>query len=176
MHRPSSSEYPAECAGYVALVPEDDIVKTLEEQLTEVLGLLRPVAETQGNVRHQPYTWSVKEVVGHLTDCERIDGYRALRFARGDIAPLPGCDENADALAANSDRCRLADLVSEFEAVRRSHLWLLRHLPAVAWTRSGQANGHSVSVRALAYIMAGHVRHHAAILRRRLAGGGRAAS
>jgi len=88
------------------------------------------------------------------------------------VAEIPGFDENDYALAANSDRCRLADLVAEFEAVRRSHLWLLRHLPAVAWTRSGQANGHSVSVRALAYIMAGHVRHHTAILRRRLAGNG----
>jgi hypothetical protein len=172
MHRPSSSEHPAECAGYVALVPEDDIVKTLEEQLTEVLGLLRPVAETVGNVRHPPYTWSVKEVVGHLTDCERIFGCRALRFARGDTAPLPGFDENDYALAANSDRCRLADLVAEFEAVRRSHLWLLWYLPEGAWTRTGQANGHPVSVRALAYIMAGHVRHHTAILRRRLAGNG----
>ncbi len=168
MHRPSSSEYAAGNAEYVALVPEDDIVKTLEEQLAEVLALLRPVPEEQGNVRHPPYTWSVKEVVGHLTDSERIFGCRALRFARGDTTPLPGFDENDYARTADSDRCRLADLVAEFEAVRRSHLWLLRHLPEAAWTRSGEANGNVVSVRALAYIMAGHVRHHVAILRRRL--------
>ena len=169
MHRPASSEYAPENASYVDLVPEEDIITTLEQQLAEVLALLGPVAEDVGNVRHAPYTWSVKEVVGHLIDCERIFGCRALRFARGDATPLPGFDENVHARAAESDRCRLCDLVAEFEAVRRSHLWLLRHLPEAAWTRSGEANGNPVSVCALAYIMAGHVRHHLAILHRRLA-------
>jgi DinB family protein len=168
MHRPSSSEYAPAYDGYVALVLEDDIVKVLEEQLAELVALLLPVAEEQGNVRHPPYTWSVKEVVGHLTDGERIFGCRALRFARGDAAALPGFDENSYVRAGDFDRCQLADLVEEFALVRRSHLWLFRQVPEAAWTRTGEASGSAVSVRALAYIMAGHVRHHAAILRRRL--------
>jgi hypothetical protein len=169
MHRPAPSEYAPANAGYVNLVlDEDDIITTHEQQLAEVLALLGPVAEDVGNVRHAPYTWSVNEVIGHMIDCERIFGYRAMRIARGDAAPLPGFDENAYVRAAESDRCRLCDLVAEFEAVRRSHLWLLRHLPETAWTRSGEANGNSVSVCAVAYIMAGHVRHHLGILRRRL--------
>jgi hypothetical protein len=170
MHRPRSSEYAPAEGGYVALVPEDDIMTVLEEQLAELLALLRPVSEDQGNVRHPPYTWSIKEVVGHLTDGERIFGCRALRFARGDATPLPGFDENTYARAGNFDRCRLGELVEEFEFVRRSHLWLFRHLPEAAWMRIGEANGSAVSVRALAFILAGHVRHHTAILRRRLAG------
>jgi hypothetical protein len=170
MPRPASSEYAPDCAGYVDLVPEDEIIKVHEEQLTELLELLSPLTEAQGNTSHAPYTWSVKQVVGHLIDCERIYGCRALRFARGDTTPLPGFDEVPYAQAGESDRCRLCDLVAEFEAVRCSHLWFWRHLPEAAWTRTGVANGSSVSVRALAYIMAGHVRHHMAILHRRLSG------
>jgi hypothetical protein len=170
MQRPRSSEYAVAYGSYVALVPEDDIVKVLEKQLAELLTLLRPVSEDQGNLRHPPYSWSVKEVVGHLTDAERIFGYRALRFARGDATPLPGFDENTYARAGDFDRCRLGEQVEEFECVRLSHLWLFRHLPEAAWTRTGEANGSAVSVRALAYIMAGHVRHHTASVRRRLDG------
>jgi hypothetical protein len=170
MSRPAPSEYAAPYRGYVDLVRESDIVKTLGEQLDEVLALLHPVPETDGNVRHPPYTWSVKEVVGHLIDADRIFGCRALRFARGDTTPLPGFDENPYVRAAEFDRCPLAELIDEFECIRRSHLWLFRHLPEAAWSRSGQASGHAVSVRALAFIMAGHARHHIGILRQRLAG------
>jgi hypothetical protein len=170
MPRPNSTEYNPDFGKYVALVPEEDILPALASQLEDTLALLRPVPEAQGNVRHPPYTWSVKEVVGHVTDCERVFGYRALRFARGDATPLAGFDENDYARAAESDRRPLADLVSEFEALRRSHLGMFGSLPEAAWLRSGTANGNSVSVRALAYVIVGHVRHHTAILRRRLSG------
>jgi DinB superfamily len=168
MHRPSSTEYAPHHNYYLALVPEDDILAAMEAQLAEMLALLRAVPEAQGGQRHPPYTWSVKEVVGHLTDTERIFGYRALRFARGDATPLPGFDENTYVPAAEFDRSPLSGLVSEFEAVRRSHLGLFRSLPDAAWSRSGEANGDPVSVRALAYIIVGHARHHTAILRKRL--------
>jgi uncharacterized protein (TIGR03083 family) len=168
MPRPSPTEYATYYGQYVELVPEDDVLAALQAQLDDLLALLRAVPEDQGNVRHPPYTWSVKEVVGHLTDTERVFGYRALRFARGDATPLPGFDENAYARAAESDRRPLANLVAEFETVRRSHLALFRNLPDVAWSRRGLANDNAVSVRALAYIIVGHARHHTAILRRRL--------
>jgi hypothetical protein len=168
MPRPAPTDLGPYFAKYTDLVPEEDIRPVLATQLDEVLALLRPVPEATGDVRHPPYTWSVKEVVGHLTDCERIFGYRALRFARGDTTPLPGFEENDYARAGGFDRVRLADLVSEFEAVRRSHVWLFRNLPAAAWDRAGEANATRLTVRALAYIMVGHVRHHGAILRKRL--------
>ena len=170
MPRPAPSEYAPYYAKYIDLVPEEDILAALEAQLAETLAVLRPAPESQGNVRHPPYTWTVKEVVGHLTDTERVMGYRALRFARGDATPLPGFEENDYAREGQSDRVRLADLVGEFEAVRRSHVWLFRTLPEAAWARGGEANGSPVTVRALAYIMAGHARHHTAILRKRLEG------
>jgi hypothetical protein len=168
--RPEPTEYAPYYEGYVGLVPEHDIQAALTAQLDEVLTLLRPVPEAVGNLRHPPYTWSVKEVVGHLTDGERIFGYRALRISRGDTTPLASFDENEFARAANFDRFPLADLVAEFETGRRNSLWLFRHLPAEGWTRIGTASNNPVSVRALAYIMVGHVRHHLAILRKRLAG------
>jgi hypothetical protein len=168
MPRPAPSEYAPYYAKYIDLVPEEDILAALEAQLAETLAVLRPAPESQGNVRHPPYTWTVKEVVGHLTDTERVMGYRALRFARADATPLPGFDEEKYAPAGEFDRIPLAGLVAEFEAVRRSHLYLFRHLPAAAWARGGKANDTPVTVRALAYIIAGHGRHHTAILRKRL--------
>ena len=168
MPRPAPGDFAPFYAKYMDLVPEDDIQAVLSKQLDEFLALTRPVSEATGNMRHPPYTWSVKQVVGHLADSERVFGYRALRFARGDTTPLPGFEENDYARTAESDRVRLADLVSEFEATRRSHLWLFRNLPAEAWDRAGTANGSRVTVRALAFIMAGHVRHHGVILKKRL--------
>ena len=169
MQRPDSTEYAAYYGKYIELVPETDIVAALAAQLEDVFPFLRGIPEAQGNVRHPPYTWSIKEVVGHLADCERIFGYRALRFARGDATPLPSFDENAYARAADSDRRPLADLVAEFEAIRRSHVLMFRNLPDAAWGRSGEANNNRVTVRAAAFILVGHTRHHTAILRKRLA-------
>jgi hypothetical protein len=168
MHRPGPTEYAPFYANYIAHVPEEDVLAALETQLADMLALLRAVPEEQGDVRHAPYTWSVKEVVGHLIDGERVFGYRALRFSRGDTTPLPGFDENEYARAANFDRLPLRDLVAELEAVRQSNVWLFRNLPPEAWARSGEANDTPVSVRALAYILVGHGRHHIAILRKRL--------
>src|SRR5206468_2195592 len=137
--------------GYIELVPEEDVLAALEGQLADALALLRAVSEAEAGRRHPPYTWSVKEVVGHLTDAERVFGYRALRFARGDTTPLPGFDENAYVRAGTFDRVGLPDLVDEFEALRRSHLGFFRNLDGAAWARTGEANGSAVSVRALAY-------------------------
>lgn len=167
--RPSPDEYAPFYAGYVALVPEDDAVAALDAQLDAIRALLGAVPEAESLVRHAPYTWSVRDVVGHMTDAERIFGHRALRFARGDATPLPGFDEGAYVVAAGFDRTPLADLSAQFEAARRSNLLLLRGLDPDRWTLGGEANGSFVTVRALAAILVGHARHHEAILRRRLA-------
>jgi hypothetical protein len=168
MPRPDLTEYAGYFSKYIDLVPEPDILPLLTTQLEEMLAFLRAIPESQSNILHAPYTWTAKDVVGHLTDGERVFGYRALRFARGDATPLPGFDENEYARSAEYSRLPLADVVSEYEAVRRSNILLFRNLPAAAWDRGGKASDNYLSVRALAYILVGHTRHHGAILRKRL--------
>ena len=146
--RPEATEYAGFYQKYVDLVPEADVLPAMAAQLDEMLAFLRAVPEASAQVCHPPYTWTVKEVVGHITDGERVFGYRALRFGRGDTTPLPGFDENAFASAAESNRLPLADVVNEFEAARRSNLYLFRNLPEAARVRSGEANNNRVSVRA----------------------------
>jgi hypothetical protein len=168
MARPETNEYTSSYGNYVKLVSEDDIVAAMRSELVKTLALLNGVADRDASVCHPPYTWTIKQVVGHLNDCERVFGYRALRFARGDTTPLPGFDENNYARFAESDQRPLSDLAAEFEALRSSHLWFFQNLPATAWMQRGSANNNEVSVRALAYTIVGHERHHTAILRRRL--------
>jgi hypothetical protein len=169
MRRPAATEHAPYYGKYVALVPEDDILGVLSAQAGEVRSLLQSIPEAHAGVLHPPYTWTIKQVVGHLIDGERVFAYRALRFARDDGQALPGFDENAYARIGEFDRLQLKDLAEEFAAVRQATLHLFRHLPEEAWARSGVANGSPASVRALAYIMAGHVRHHLAIVRNRVA-------
>jgi uncharacterized protein (TIGR03083 family) len=165
--RPSPHEYSPFYADYVASVPEGDVLDVLEAQQHEMLALLRPLAEAQWRSRYAPGKWSVGEVVGHLCDAERIMAYRALRFARGDQTPLAGFEENDYVPPARFDERSPDSLLAEFEAVRASTLALFRHLPADAAERVGSANGAEVSVRGLLYIIAGHDRHHAQVLRDR---------
>jgi hypothetical protein len=167
-YRPEASEYAEQHRSYIALVPEGDILDILARQLNDTLTFLHGVREADAGVPHPPYTWTIKEAVGHIVDCERIFGGRALRFARNDPTPLPGFDENDYVRYANFNARTLRDLTEEFEMVRRSHLSFFRYLTLDAWRRTGVANGHPVSVRALAYIIAGHARHHLVILRKRL--------
>jgi hypothetical protein len=168
MARPSPGEYAAYFSKYIDLVPETEIVPVLEKQREEFLDFVQKIPETEANNRHPPYTWSIKEVVGHLTDTERIMGYRALRFARNDQVAQPGFEQNPYVEHAQFDRLPLRDLAAEFEALRRSHIYLFRGLTEEAWRRTGVASDNPISVRALAFVMAGHARHHLAILRRRL--------
>jgi hypothetical protein len=168
MPRPDETEFAPFYAKYVALVPEEEILPALAAQLEETLAFLRSVPEAETTVCHPPYTWTFKQVIGHLTDGERIFGYRALRFARGDTTPLSGFDENVYAQVADFNRFALADLAAEFAAVRRSHLLFFGRLTDAEWARRGVANDNEVSVRALAYILVGHERHHTGILRQRL--------
>ena len=126
-------------------------------------GIAPPLA----TYRYAPGKWSINEVLGHVIDSERIFAVRALRFARADAAPLPGFEQDDYVRSASFDSCSLADLAAELEAVRRSTVFLVRHLSEEAWMRSGIADNAEVSVRALAYIIAGHELHHREILRSR---------
>ncbi len=166
--RPTAEEYGGPFAGYVERVPEERIMDQLTQQLDETVGLLRPLDEATANTAHAPYTWTIKEVIGHLTDCERVFAYRALRAARGDTTPLAGFDENEYARHATFTSFPHAGLVDEFQHVRQATIDLFRHLDDAAWLRRVTATGATLSVRAWAYVIVGHTRHHLEILKRRL--------
>jgi len=165
--RPEAGEYAPFYAGYIARVPEPDILGVLEAQRGEIAGLARGVAEAKQSFRYAPGKWSVREVLSHVVDAERVFGYRAFCIGRGEQAALPGFDENDYVRASGADALPLVRLADEFVAVRDANLAALRRLDAGAWTRRGTASGQPVSVRALAFIMAGHLRHHLAVLRER---------
>ncbi len=165
--RPASDEYAPYYEKYVSLVPDADLVETLERQGAETLALLRGLTEEQGAHRYAPDKWSVKQLVGHVSDGERLFAYRALAIGRGDRAPLPGMDQDVWMAGVDFDARTLASLADEFAAVRAATLHLLRHLSPEAWSRRGTASENEVTVRALAYIIAGHEAHHLRILRER---------
>ena len=165
--RPEPDEIPSHFVGYVNRVPETDPVMVCASQIEETGALLRGLSETDAMYRYGRGKWSIKEVVGHLADTERIMSYRALRIARGDVTPLPSFDENAYVPVADFDNRSLADLVGEFRTVRAATLALLRTFDADAWRRRGTASGKPVSVRALGFIIPGHERHHVEMLRTR---------
>jgi hypothetical protein len=165
---PAVDEYPPAYADYVGRVPAGaDVLDLLARQLEETSARLAGIPEARGGFRYAPAKWSVKELVGHLSDVERIMVYRALRFARGDPAPLPGFDENAYVSEAGADARSLASLFGEWVAVRQASLAFFHGLPPGAWARRGVANANPVTVRALAYVVAGHEHHHLEVLRTR---------
>jgi hypothetical protein len=165
--KPEATEYAPYYEQYVALVRGSDIVKTLEEQARTVRRALSAIPEKRAGFRYAGDKWTIREVVGHWTDAERVFAYRALAFARGEKAPLPSFDENEYSRQSGHDRLTLVELGEEFESVRRGTIFLLRHFRPEAWLRVGVASGNPVSVRALAHIMAGHVAHHLGILHER---------
>ena len=165
--RPIKAEYDPYYERYIKLVPEEDILITLDQQLSETQILLRSVSEQHGTFRYGPDKWSVKEVFGHVIDTERIMSYRALRIARNDRTPIPGFEQNDYVKNGAFDQRSVSSLGREFEQVRRSTISFFRNLEPEAWERRGMANNVEVSVRALAFIIAGHELHHKAILKDR---------
>jgi hypothetical protein len=158
--RPATGEYLPYYSRYIDLVPDGDVLSTLSQQIGETLALLRELPESLANYRYAPDKWTVNQMVGHVIDTEKIFAYRALRFARADTKPLQGYEQDDYARNSTFDSYPLSELASEFEAVRRSTLYFFRHIDEEAWARRGVANNAEVSVRALAYIFAGHELHH----------------
>jgi hypothetical protein len=167
MQRPTETEYAPYFGRYVALVPEDDILAVLRAQVEEMRRLLAPVSAEKEAYRYAEGKWSIRQVLGHLVDGERIFGYRAFCFSRGEQAPLPSFDEKQYVAAARSDAIPLRELVEELAVVRQANLAFLRRLDAREWAQVGTSSGKPLSVRALAWVMAGHPRHHLQILRER---------
>lgn len=169
--RPSADEYAPSFGGYVAEVgDEEDVLAVLSGQLEQVSAVLGSVSGSRGDYRYAPGKWSLKDVVGHLSDTERVFAYRALRIARGDTVPMSSFDDQAWVAQVGSDARTLADMAAEWADVRRASLALFRHLPEAAWSRRGVAGGNPASARALAYVIAGHTRHHLAVVEARYLG------
>lgn len=165
--RPKPAEYHQYYDRYISLIPGNDILSTLEKQLPKTVALLSSRSEQDGELRYAPDKWSVKEVIGHMNDTERIMAYRALCFARADRTPLESFEQDDYVRNGPYSELRLADLVEEFKTIRAATLTLFRNLRPDDWTRRGIANKNEITVRALAYIIAGHELHHRNVLEER---------
>jgi hypothetical protein len=165
--RPADTEYAPFYAAYIARVPEIDPLPALELQPAEMHRIADRLAPEDELFRYAPDKWSVRQVIGHLIDTERVMGYRAFCIGRGEGKPLPGFDEKDYVAHADSEERSVKELAHEFAAVRHANLWTIRRWAPEDWDRVGNANGKTISARAIAYIMAGHVRHHVALLRER---------
>jgi len=168
--RPQTGEYGSYYQRYIDLATEDDIVAALDAQSRETATVLGGLSEEQASHRYEPGKWSVKQLVGHVIDGERIFAFRALAFARGETNPLPGFEQDPYVANAGSDDRSIADLAEELATVRKANVLMFRALSEEAWKRSGIASDNPISVRALAYILLGHERHHLRILRERYLG------
>ncbi len=162
--RPEPGEYAPYYGRYISLVAGSDILGTLDAQRRQTMVLLCGRDESEGDFRYAPAKWSAKEVLGHVCDTERIFAYRALRIARGDRTPIEGFEQDDYVKNGPFATAPLAEIIEDYIAVRRATLTLLRNLDEAAWMRRGVANKNEVSVRALAYIIAGHELHHRRIL------------
>lgn len=169
--RPQTGEYNSYYQRYIDLAPEDDIVAALDAEAQKTSTLLGGLSERQAAHRYAPDKWSIKQLVGHVADAERIFAYRALSIARGETRPLTGFDQEPYVVNSGADERSISDLAGELAAVRRANVMMLRALPDEAWRRVGTASDNPVSVRALAFIILGHERHHMSIVRDRYLNG-----
>jgi DinB superfamily len=167
MSRPERSEAAAYYFTYIDRIPELDIIGVMERQLEECAKIFSSISEEKSLHRYAPEKWSIRQVLNHINDTERAFAFRALWFGRDFTDPLAGFDQNISVNAARADDYPWKSHVAEFRDIRRSTLALFGNMPLEAWKRSGVASGNSVTVNALAYIIAGHVAHHVAILQER---------
>jgi len=165
--RPEANEYGPYYGKYIELVPENDICAAFEAQARETAELLAGISEERSEHRYQPEKWSIKQLVGHVSDAERIFAYRTLCIARGEKSSLPGFDETDYMRNSNFDQRSLASIVREYETGRQASIAMLRGFADDIWMNMGVANNQAMSVRAIAFTFLGHERHHLKILRER---------
>jgi hypothetical protein len=162
--RPHPGEYASFYGNYIALVQGDDILNAFDQQRRDTMKLLCGRDEEDGGFRYAPDKWNAKEVLGHVCDSERVFAYRALRISRGDTTPIEGFEQDDYVRNSPFAHAPLAEIIEDYIAVRRATITLFRNLDEAAWSRRGIANKNEVTVRALAYIIAGHELHHRNIL------------
>jgi len=167
--RPEPEEYNAFYQTYMDCVEDRNIFEQLENQVSDLREILDTVSPDVANEIHEPYTWTIKQVIGHMIDAEKIFGSRLHRFGCGDLQPVPGMDHLPYVSNMEYDQIPLASLTDELESTRRSNLAFVKRLPPSAWDNSAAADGNLISVRALVYILVGHINHHLKIVRKRIA-------
>jgi len=165
MTRPQSTEAASYYFNYIDLITSDEIVPAMESQMDETLRFLEGISEEQSLTSYAPGKWTIRELLNHVNDGERIFLGRAVWFARGFQAPLPSFEQDVAVQAANANQTPWSELVEEFRTVRLSTLSFFKHLPEEAWSRTGVASDNPFTVRAVAYIIAGHVAHHTQVLK-----------
>ncbi len=165
--KPEPGDFAPHHAAYIDRVPPGNILTILDEQIGETLRYLGALSDEKALHRYAPGKWSIKEIVGHMADVERIMSYRGLRFARGDATPLPGFEQDDYVPQSGADRRPLKDLLTEFACVRQASMHMFRGFDADAWARRGVASDHPMAVRAVPFILAGHERQHLATIRER---------
>ena len=166
IHKPAPSEFPEFYGRYINLVNGDPL-RLLESQVLTIQSLVSEIASDKEDYAYAEGKWTIREVIGHMTDCERIMAYRALRFSRNDQTELPGFEEDDYVAASNFNQRSLYDLAHELCVVRESNLAMVKSLTPEMLDRKGTANGKPISVRALVYVLAWHVAHHVGVIRER---------
>jgi uncharacterized damage-inducible protein DinB len=166
-YTPEEKEYALYYKSYIEIIGDQNVIEMLEEQLEEIPAIIESIPEEKENFRYAEGKWSVKELLVHILDTERIMAYRALCIARGEQKPLPGFDENMYALNSDADSRNLEDIIEEFELLRMSNLALFNSFSPEMLKRMGNGNGKDISVRALLHIIAGHTKHHLNVLQER---------
>ena len=162
--RPNADEYAKYYETYISKIPGGDIIDILEKQHHAIMEFLETIKEDKSNYSYAPGKWSVKEVLGHVNDAERVFGYRALRFSRKDENPLAGFEQDDYVANSNFKNIAIADLAKEFSAIRQSNILMFKGLTDDMWMKKGIASNNNVTVRAIAYILAGHAEHHKKVL------------
>lgn len=164
LQRPQENEYPEYYVPYVNSVPEGDLLTLLKENLSKITELFENIPEEDTDFRYAPGKWSIREVLGHMTDTERIMSYRLLRIGRGDQTALAGFEENDYVTASQINRLPVKSILDDFVATRKATITLIENMPQGAWANVGNANNTEVTARAVAYIIAGHEIHHRKII------------
>ena len=167
VERPEPSEYNEYYGNYISLIDDTDLLGTLESQIREASDLFAGFPEERGSHAYAAGKWTIKELISHILDGERIFAYRLLRIARGDATPLEGFEQDDYIGTSHANERSFSDLLCEFGELRAANLRLMRSMDEADWRRMGTASGFPVSARALAFIMAGHVRHHLNIVSER---------
>ncbi len=167
MNRPETNEFDPYYGGYISLVADGNILDALNEQPGVLTSIVSSIPEDKGSFAYAPGKWTIKEVLSHLIDGERIFAYRILRISRGDETPIEGFEQDDYIAGSNANNRQFSELAAEFDLLRRANILLVNNLSNDASRRIGTASGKPVSVRALTFIMTGHVTHHLNILRDR---------
>lgn len=167
LQRPNEKDYPNYYVPYIQLVPDGELISILENDLLDTVKLFEDLSENDSEFRYEENKWTIKEVLGHMTDTERVMSYRLLRIGRGDQTPLAGFNESFFANGAQTNRLSIKDLLEDFVATRKSSITLIKNMPEEAWDYIGFANELEINTSAIAYIIAGHSMHHKKIISER---------